>query len=129
MATIKTSPTNSVAKPNNRANATCSSVGGPRSSGARADPPRNGPLPLGRRTVDRAGQRALPHHTVILLGPLFAQTVEPHLAREHHLVHREALRTQVRVEEVEGEDEADGEQRLLAVDEHGHVKRPAREDA
>src|SRR3954452_15574559 len=59
-----------------------------------AEPPRKRHLLLGRRTGEQAGQRALTHHTVILLGPLFAQTVEPHLAREHHLVHREALRTQ-----------------------------------
>ena len=46
-------------------------------------------------------------------------------AGEDHHVHRELLRPEVAVEEVDREDEADREQRLFAVDEQRDVEDPA----
>src|SRR5438552_3931218 len=72
-----------------------------------SEPPRERHLILGRRTGEHLRELALAHHTVILIGPFLAEPIDPYLPREHHLVHREALRAEVGVEEVEGEDEAD----------------------
>src|SRR2546421_332159 len=86
-----------------------------------SEPSRERHLLLGWRTGEHVRELALAHHTVILIGPFLAEPVQPHLPREHDLVHREALRAEVRVEEVEGEDEADREQGFLAMHEHGDV--------
>src|SRR5437868_2330046 len=71
----------------------------------KAEPPRERDLPFRRRAGQRLGEFPVAHHTVILIGPLLAEPVQPHLPREHDLIHREALRAEVRVEEVEREDE------------------------
>src|SRR5207237_6626929 len=67
-----------------------------------SEPPRERHLLLGRRTGQHLRELPVGHHTVILIGPFLAEPVEPHLPREHYLVHRNALRATVGVEEVEG---------------------------
>ncbi len=64
----------------------------------------------------------------ILQRPIFLEAMQRHAAGEDHRIHREAFRPQVRVEEVEQEDEARGEQGLVAVDDVGRVQRPARQE-
>src|SRR5581483_525757 len=49
-------------------------------------------------------------------------------AREDHGVHREFLNAEMRVEEMDGEDEASREQRLVRVDDKGDVDEPAGEE-
>ncbi len=73
-------------------------------------------------------ERPVRHHALVFQRPLFLEALERHRAREDHRIHRERFRPQVRVEEVEQEDEARGQQRLVAVDDVGRVERPARQE-
>ncbi len=50
---------------------------------------------------------------------------QSHPPGDEHRIHRKLLGAQVAVEEVNGEDEPDGQQCLLAVDQHRDVERPA----
>lgn len=66
--------------------------------------------------------------TFPLVATLLDELVLRHLAVEDDEVHREFFRPPVGVEEVDGEDEAGGKQRLVRVDDGGYVEHPAREE-
>ena len=64
--------------------------------------------------------------------PLVATLIEhlllADLAIEDDEVHGELLRTGMGVEEVDGEDEAGGQERFVGVDDGGYVEGPARQE-
>jgi hypothetical protein len=78
-----------------------------------------------RRRHEVLFQRVAVHQALVLERPVFLEAVQRHAAGEDHRIHREAFRPQVRVEEVEQENEARGEQGLVAVNDVGRVQRPA----
>ena len=73
-------------------------------------------------------ERAVGDHLLVLARPVVLELLERDAAGEDHRVHRELLRAEVRVEEVDREDEADREQRLVAVDDRRHVEERAGQD-
>ncbi len=65
-------------------------------------------------------------HRFVLAGFVVFQLGQGHDTGEDHRIHRELVGPEVGVEEVHGEDERHRQQRLVAVDDRGHVDRPAR---
>ena len=65
------------------------------------------------------------HERLVLRRLVPLELGHRHPPREHDRVHRELLRPEVGVEEVDGEDEAGGEERLVGVHDGGDVDEPA----
>src|SRR5512135_3516287 len=74
---------------------------------------------VGRRRRFLPGEAAFARQAIEFDAPLALHLVLGDAPRENDDVHREFRRSDVAVEEMEREDEADGEQRLLAVNERG----------
>src|SRR5271157_1446670 len=80
----------------------------------------------------RSGHQTFFQLTLLEQFPVLARAVELELfqrlaARKHHRIDGKSLRPEVGVEEVHGEDESHGQQRLVTVDDGGHVDQPAGE--
>src|ERR1035441_8994171 len=70
-------------------------------------------------------QPALSDQAVVPAAALVHQLVLGDAAREDHGVHGELLNAEVRVEEVNREDEAGGQQSFVRVNDQGNIDDPA----
>ena len=68
------------------------------------------------------------HHRFVLAGLVEFQLFHGHPPTKYHGIHRELVRPEVRVEEVDRKYESDREQRFVAVNDRRHVDGPARND-
>src|ERR1017187_143285 len=89
--------------------------------------------PEALRTLGRGGhqvrfQLAGVHHLLVLARTVALEFLERHAGGENHRVDGELFGTEVRVEEVNHEDETDRQQGFVAVDGGGDVHHPAGED-
>src|SRR3972149_4832810 len=93
--------------------------------GGEAGHPREVPHPAGGRIGPEGLEPPLGPEPLLFGGVLPPELLLLEAAREDHRVHRELLGTEVDVEEVDREDEGYRQERLVAVDEDGHVEDPA----
>src|SRR5450759_3482904 len=64
----------------------------------------------------------------VIPGPIEAIFIQRNQSGEDHPVHREPFGTEMGIEKVNRKNKSGGQQRLVAVNDRGHVDQPARKD-
>ena len=72
-------------------------------------------------------QTSFTDQLLVFAGPIFPELLQGHPAGEDNRIHGEPVGPEMRVEEVDREDEPGRQQRLVRVDDRGHVDEPPRQ--